>query len=164
MKKEIEQYDPDVPVIYDPKGYANEAQTEWWMVHHFRPCLQKAKISAALLHLEKWGPQVGEWMRRECESKNRDKAWVQIVENPAGCTELCQEIDMGPGQDIKSYIVKKCFKPWLKESKERIKNGKITMSQRRVLLQNWLAKAWRHHVATYDIVAAFSKERVRYLC
>ena len=27
-RKEIEQYDPDVPVIYDPKGYANEAQTE----------------------------------------------------------------------------------------------------------------------------------------
>ena len=80
-------------------------------MQHFRPALRKAKIRAAQLHLDKWGPQVGAWMRRECETKNGDKAWVQIVENPGGSTELCQEIDMGPGQDNKGYIVKKCFTP-----------------------------------------------------
>ena len=44
LRKEISQYDPTVPVIYDPKGYANEAQTEWWIVKHFRPLLKKAKM------------------------------------------------------------------------------------------------------------------------
>ena len=53
MQAELSQYDPAIPVIFDPKGYANEAQTEWWVVRHFRPLLKKANMKAARLHLDK---------------------------------------------------------------------------------------------------------------
>ena len=69
----------------------------------------------------------------------------------SNCTDEIQVIDAGIGKATKDKMSALCAN-WLEDdtNMEKWQTGKISPSERRVLLTNWLAEAWENVCSSFD--------------
>eukprot|EP00479_Gromia_sphaerica_P013267 TRINITY_DN7328_c0_g1_i1.p2 TRINITY_DN7328_c0_g1~~TRINITY_DN7328_c0_g1_i1.p2 ORF type:complete len:120 (-),score=18.40 TRINITY_DN7328_c0_g1_i1:350-709(-) len=73
-----------------------------------------------------------------------DEKGILLVYTPENCTDLVAVTDAGPGNEIKRRMVK-MYRNDLESSPERLDqwmNGKVTTSERRILMTKWLGQSW----------------------
>ena len=84
---------------------------------------------------------------------------LAVVYTPEDCTDLCAVTDDGLGFEIKRRMVK-YYKDDLCSSDARLeawKNGKVPVSERRILATQWLSRAWKSYCKDHqaEITKAF---------
>ena len=82
-------------------------------------------------------------LRRKCNTK-------QHLE-PAECTNEIAVIDAGVGRMGKNHM-HRAYDEWLEEenNNDRMVNGQVPVSEKRILLTKWLGNAWDHVCAKMD--------------
>jgi hypothetical protein len=126
-------------VYFDAKAMAGHTVSEQWL-HDFDE--QTKSQGKRILGLDGWGPQ--STADYQADAKDRD---VKLSYSPEECTDETAVTDRDLGNEVKSHMVKKGYKPDLEKSDERLeawKSGKVTTSERRILFTKWLGDAWDH--------------------
>ena len=141
-KVETDQYDNRVVVFWHKKAWVNEEITCQWVLRVFKPFLQsiseqeKGCLFSDNLSAQTTAP-FSRPLRRKCKTK-------QHLE-PAECTDKIAVIDAGVGKMCKNHM-HRAYDEWLEEedNNDRIVNGQVPVSEKRILLTTWLGSDWDH--------------------
>lgn len=151
--EEMKLYDKRVFVQFDDKAYAT-ASVCLSFLDHFDDC--KPLVGPVILGLDNWGPQNTRAFHEKAASMG-----VCLCYTPENCTDLVAVTDAGLGNEIKRRMVKS-YKNDLESSKERLeawKSGRVSASERRILMTKWLGDAWEDFCGNHQdqITAAFKR-------
>ena len=80
---------------------------------------------------------------QQTDDVKRLLAWCKtnLVNVPGGCTSLVQPIDVSFNEPFKSYI-RTMSEKHMDENLDSYTSGKITTSERRILMTKWVGEAW----------------------
>ena len=82
---------------------------------------------------------------------------TELVNVPPGCTSRIQLLDVSFNKPFKD-VVRQQFEKHLEENLQRYTEGKISASERRVLVTKWVAKAWTGVGSNRDMVVRSFKK------
>jgi hypothetical protein len=126
---------PDVDVSFNEKAWANDA----WCLEHIpkqlAPVIPGRKGAEALLICDNLSGQCSETFRKLMKTKHNVLVWNL----QPGTTDITQPVDSGYGRAVKRLIGVKLAQ-WLEndDNLEKWETGKITASDRRILLTIWV--------------------------
>lgn len=130
-------YDSRVDVYWQPKAWADTKFTVAYVERTLAPSIDfQNDEEEALLLADNLNSQVADEFKSKCKSLR-----IQNWEYPANTTELLQPTDAGLGRDFKREIGLEMAK-WLEDDAnlEQWEDNKITVSDRRVLLTQWVCE------------------------
>ena len=82
---------------------------------------------------------------------------IELVNVLPGCSSRVQPLDISFNEPFKD-VVRQQFEKHLEENLHRYTEGKISASERRVLVTKWVGKAWTEVGSTRDIVVRSFKK------
>jgi hypothetical protein len=131
---------PGIDVSFNEKAWAND---EWCMVNtpkQLLPVVPGRSGAQALLLCDNLSGQCS----TEFRAKMKDKYNVLVWNLPAGTTDITQPVDSGYGRAVKRLIGVKLAE-WLdnEANLEKWEAGKLTASERRILLTIWVPSPLR---------------------
>jgi len=142
---------PEVDVSFNEKAWANDA----WCLEHIPKQLAGVvpgcKGAEALLICDNLSGQCSHEFRQVMKKKLNVLVWNL----QPGTTDITQPVDAGYGRAVKRLIGVKLAQ-WLEneDNLEKWESGKITASERRILLTHWV---WYFccfflHVSAFDLI------------
>lgn len=174
-RAEKEAYHPDVDIYWQEKAWVDRDIAMKWLENTWKPFVSKHPDRNYVLFLDCLdahvrGPLFALLLRiadspfffhfhQVCEdfrkglSKLRTLAWY----GPGGCTDLWQPVDQGLGRLFKVEISKQ-QQEWLERDEENLEkweNGKITASERRVLITHWVGEAAKKVYSDKETIRRF---------
>ena len=125
----------DIDVSFNAKAWAND---EWCLEHipkQLAPCVPGVRGEEALLICDNLSGQCSDEFRKTMKTKHNVLVWNL----PPGTTDITQPVDSGYGRAVKRLIGAALCK-WLENeaNMEKWETGKISASNRRVLLTIWV--------------------------
>ena len=148
LNVETDQYDNRIVVFRQKKTCVNEEIAREWVLRVFKPFLQyinqREEVCLFCDNLAaQTTPRFRRLLRRKCNA-------MQHLE-PSECTDEIAVIDAGVGRMCKNHM-HRAYDEWLEEeeSNDRIVNGQVPVSERKILLTTWLGNAWDHVCAKMD--------------
>ena len=150
---ETRQYDGRVVVRFQENAWCDEEMMKFWIRSMWRRPFgedaSRSKLLVADVHRAQTTDAVQEMLLRECHTA------VALV--PPGTTSLVQPLDVSVNSEFKS-IVERHQNQHMHENVSLYVEGKITASQRRVLITKWVGQAWAEVCTNKDMVCrAFAK-------
>jgi hypothetical protein len=167
-QEEVKRYHKGVDVIFNPKAYCNSKAMVGWLKNQFRwgtpyplsdhePRLlvldsfaphknqgsKKQPITLAAIAKAKAEEELRQQIRDELKNLNTT---VSII--PGGCTSLLQPCDLTANSILK-VLIKEYEEDHIDNNFEDWKAGRYNVSERRVLMTQWVGRAWealhKHH-------------------
>jgi hypothetical protein len=131
-------YDPRVCVQFQRKAWMDRPAGLEWIQRVWEPLVKKLPCGEKLLLLDNLDAHVDMPFRAALRANNT-LAWFL----PPGCTDFLQPVDAGAGRTIVSLYME-AQDIWLDkdENLELWETCKLTASQRRILMTQWLGAAW----------------------
>ena len=143
-KAERLAYDPRVFVQFQAKAWMDRPTALAWVENVWIPFTQSLPSKQELLlFLDNLDAHAHLALRALLKDNANTLAWML----PPGCTDILQPVDAGAGKLMK-YLYGLAQDEWLDlmENLELWESGKMTASQRRILMTQWVGKA----IETYN--------------
>ena len=154
-RKEQEAWDRRVQVAFQPKAWCDESMMKKWISEQWGNIFinppttgSTGKILVADVHRA----QQTDGVKALLKKKN-----TKLVNVPPGCTSRVQPLDVSFNKPFKD-VVRQQFEKHLEENLQRYTEGKISASERRVLVTKWVGKAWAEVGSNCDMVVRSFKK------
>lgn len=131
---------PNIKWAFQKNAWADSQYSLAWL-KYFVKCLKAHGIDGKhLLLLDDWSPHKTAKFREFC-LENGILPWMI----PAGCTDVCQPVDLGMGGVLKS-VMAAFYKIQLEVDIDEWRNykdtGALAARNRRIMMARWASKAW----------------------
>ena len=101
-RNERQKYDKRVDVYWDVKVYAGCAVSETWLEEfHKQTKRMPLGLERRVLGLDNWSSQNSDHYKGRAK-----ELLIKLAYSPENCTDMCAVTDAGPGNEIKSRMVK----------------------------------------------------------
>ena len=101
-RNERQKYDKRVDVYWDVKAYAGCAVSETWLEEfHKQTKRMPLGLERRVLGLDNWSSQNSDHYKGRAK-----ELLIKLANSPDNCTDMCAVTDAGPGNEIKSRMVK----------------------------------------------------------
>ena len=141
LRNEAKKYDQGVVVMWNEKAYANEDTTAWWLKQHYQyatiELLNRITPQSRLLSLDVFASQKTQRIKDLYKSMNVITSFIL-----RGCTEFIQVLDVMINKSLKKRIAELADEHYDKYHK-KYASEKYSVGERRVMLTEWVSKAWR---------------------
>lgn len=161
-EEERSSYDKRVDVYFQPRAWLDKYINAEWTERTFAPCTSyeqdKGDFEESVVFCDNLKTQTTPEWKRQLWSVGRAKLHLF----PTGVTDELQTIDDGVGNMTKNHMGN-AHTAWLEEETDgqtnldRMIHGKVSASERRVLLTKFLGDAWHHVVQNYDFIHSGEK-------
>ena len=126
-------------VAFQPKAWCSESMMKKWILEQWGNIFinspttgSTGKIFVADVHRA----QKTDGFRALLKKKN-----TELVNKPPGCTIWVRHLDVSFNKPFKD-VVRQQFEKHLEENLQQYTEGKISASERRLLVIKWVGKAW----------------------
>ena len=134
-KSEIARYDRRVAILWQKKAWADRETCLEWAKNVYRR--GTSRCDDKVLFMDNLDGQTNEEFVRYLEDECETKSWY----GPAGCTDHWQPVDSHIGFLLKQLIVNE-YEEMMEERGDEWEDGKISLSEKRVFVTQWVARAW----------------------
>ena len=134
-KSEIARYDNRVAVLWQKKAWADRVTCLEWAKGVYRRGTSRS--DGKVLFMDNLDGQTNAEFVTYLKDKCETKAWY----GPAGCTDHWQPVDSHIGFMLKQLIVAE-YEQMMEERGDEWEDGKISVSEKRVFVTRWVARAW----------------------
>lgn len=161
--KEAKLYNLGVVVVFNEKAYANTKTTIQWVKQQYTyaSAFPRSANQPRLLSLDAFAPHkskgtkkvlTGAALRKQEEmeilqaelKEEFAKLNTTLSIIPGGCTSYVQVLDVSVNKSIKAYI-EEYEDQHIDENFEKWQANQYSVSDRRVLMTHWVAKAWKKY-------------------
>ena len=135
-------------MFWQKKAWVNEEIACEWVLRVFKRFLQSInQPEEVFLFSDNFSAQTTAQFRRLLRRKCNTKQHLE----PAECTDKIAVIDAGVERMCKNHM-HRAYDKWLEaeDNNDRIVNGQVPVSEKRILLTKWLGSAWDHVCAKMD--------------
>jgi hypothetical protein len=148
-RAEEKLYDKGVVVAFNKTAWADGVNLRDWVKKQYAvasPYFAREK-EPRLLCLDAFAPQMTPSLRKEFKKLNCTTSYI-----PGGCTGFVQVLDVSLNKPLKA-LVAQAASDHADKYYEKYKAGGFTVGDRRVLLTQWVAEAWKQlHVQYKDTI------------
>jgi hypothetical protein len=149
LKAEAARYHPGVHVKFNPKAYANEDISLWWIQHCYRwgSAFSSTQNEPRLIVLDVFEGQKTKAVLDAFKKLNAVTSFV-----PAGCTGYVQPLDVTINKRLKERIAE-LSEIHYDNHPEEYKANKYSVGDRRIMLTQWVGQAWEElHKEQSDLI------------
>jgi hypothetical protein len=138
-RAEEKLYDKGVCVAFNETAWADSTNLKDWVKNQYAggSAYFTKDNEPRLLSLDAFAPQMTKGLMAEFKKLNYTTSYI-----PGGCTSFVQVLDVSLNKPLKQLVAQAAedhadkYASWYQE-------GKFTISERRVLLTQWVAIAWK---------------------
>jgi hypothetical protein len=142
-------YDKGVVVAFNKTAWADGVNLQDWVKKQYAPASLYfgQEKEPRFLCLDAFAPQMTQSLRKEFKKLNCTTSYI-----PSGCTGFVQVLDVSLNKPLKA-LVAQAASDHADKHYEKYKAGGFTVGDRRVLLTQWVAGAWKQlHVQYKDTI------------
>lgn len=150
IRQETQQYDPRVRVIFNPKGYSNEAIILDWLKEDLIPALANS-AKPRFIALDVFAGQKTPSVLNAFRASKTTTSFI-----PEGCTSLVQPLDTAVNRIFKDHI-SNLLDNEMDRNPDLWDSGRFTVGDRRILM-TWIVGEtwdWLHQEKSELIIKSF---------
>jgi len=147
-RTEEKLYDPRVCTAFNKTAWADATNLKDWVKKQYATASPyfTSENEPRFLSLDAFAPQMTNSLRQEFKKLNCTTSYI-----PGGCTGFVQVLDVALNKELKALIAQQAS-DHADKYHDRYERGDFSVADRRVLLTQWVAEAWKELHKKYQHV------------